>query len=111
MAKEEGVVALARCAHCGDQITLIDGVWTHRPGCRSPHTAEPADFPAPHNRKDTTEMTFEQAVDNAARTLDAAENEASSDRAGTLLAAANTWTRIAELINHRDLNASANKPA
>lgn len=50
-------------------------------------------------------MTFEEAIKNAARTLDAAESETGPDRwaprAGTLLAAANTWVRIAELIHHR----------
>jgi hypothetical protein len=52
-------------------------------------------------------MTFDQAIDNAARVLDLAEKEEKVDRAGSLLTVANTWVRVAELINHH--NAAAHK--
>lgn len=47
-------------------------------------------------------MTFDEAIAHADRTLQAAEHADQTERAGTLLTAANTWVRIAELIHHRD---------
>lgn len=47
-------------------------------------------------------MTFDEAISKAADALHDAERTTDTERAGTLLTAANTWVRIAELIRHRD---------
>lgn len=44
-------------------------------------------------------MTYDEAIDNAARTLKAAEEAVTDvERARELLSAANTWVRIADSI-------------
>jgi hypothetical protein len=52
-------------------------------------------------------MKFDQAIDNAARALNAAASESDTDRAGPLLALANTWVRVVELIHCRNADPAA----
>jgi hypothetical protein len=51
-------------------------------------------------------MTFDEAISKADEALEAAKNEGMPDsaRVNTYLTAANTWVRIAELLNHREAN-------
>ena len=52
----------------------------------------------------STEITFDKALREAADALDAAKADHDMDRVRELTGVANTWVRIAELIDHHDRN-------
>lgn len=45
-------------------------------------------------------MTFNEAIDKAAKALDAAEDSAHPEDAREFISAASTWLRMAEILNY-----------